>query len=160
MRQYLRSAILGGVDGVITSFAIVAGASFLSAPGRVVAVVGSSSLLADGASMGVSEYLSTRSEQMLTRRSARGVSALHGLACLGSFVACGALPLIVFVAGDSAILGATSAAFVVLLLLGCFRAAVTEETLLWCLLETSGLGSVATGLAFAVAAVTSGLVDE
>ena len=144
---------------MITSFAIVTGASFLSASGRVVAVVGSSSLIADGVSMGVSEYLSTRSDQMLTRQSARCVSALHGLACFGSFVVCGVLPLAVFVVGDSALLGAGSVAFLVLLLLGCFRAAVTRETPLWCVLETSGLGSLATGVAFGVAAVTSGLID-
>jgi VIT1/CCC1 family predicted Fe2+/Mn2+ transporter len=53
--------ILGGVDGVITTFAVVAG----SAGGRLsvatVIVLGLANLVADGFSMGVSNYLGTRS---------------------------------------------------------------------------------------------------
>lgn len=55
--------ILGGVDGVITTFAVVAG----SAGGRLsiatVIVLGLANLVADGFSMGVSNYLGTRSRQ-------------------------------------------------------------------------------------------------
>ena len=158
MSRYLRSAILGGVDGVITSLAILAGASFLSASTNVVAVVGSSSLVADGVSMGVSEYLSVRSDKMLARQA--GPSIGHGIACLTSFVLCGFLPLLVFVIGDASLLGACSVSLFVLLTLACVRASVVDGVLLWSLLETVGLGSIASGIAFSVAAFSSQLVEE
>jgi VIT1/CCC1 family predicted Fe2+/Mn2+ transporter len=61
-QSYLRDAILGGIDGAITTFAVVAsgvGGGFSSV---VVIVLGGASLLADGFSMGVSNYLGTKSE--------------------------------------------------------------------------------------------------
>ena len=154
---YLRSSILGGVDGVVTSFAIVASASFLESAHKAATVVGASSLLADGLSMGISEYLSVRSEQMLKGDASYGLAAMGGLACFLSFVACGLLPLAVFVVGDEALLGASGTAFLVLLLLGCVRAKVTDEFLVWSLVEIGCLGSIATGVAFAVASVAASI---
>ena len=159
MDRYLRSALLGGVDGVITSLSIVAGSSFLSASTSVVAVVGSSSLIADGVSMGVSEYLSVRGDELLRKES--GPAPIWcGVACFTSFILCGFLPLLVFVSGDAALLGAVSISFFVLLCLGCIRARVTGEVLLWSLVETTSLGSLASGIAFAVAAISSGFVES
>ena len=160
MARYLRSALLGGVDGVITSLAIVAGSSFLSASTSVVAVVGSSSLIADGMSMGVSEYLSVRGDEMLRKESLSPAPNWCGVACFASFILCGFLPLLMFVAGDAALLGAISISFLVLLCLGCVRARVTGEVLLWSLVETTSLGSLASGIAFAVAAISSGFVES
>jgi VIT1/CCC1 family predicted Fe2+/Mn2+ transporter len=55
--------LLGGVDGVITTFAVVAG----SAGGRLsmetIIILGLANLIADGFSMGVSNYLGTRSRK-------------------------------------------------------------------------------------------------
>ncbi|GAA5052250.1 VIT1/CCC1 transporter family protein [Erythrobacter westpacificensis] len=55
--------MLGGVDGVVTTFAVVAG----SAGGKLVAstviILGIANLVADGFSMAVSNYLGTRARQ-------------------------------------------------------------------------------------------------
>lgn len=162
-RSYLRSALLGGVDGIITSFAIVAGASFLSASGDVVAVVGSSSLVADGVSMGVSEYLSTSSERNLQQGTVASSKLprplLMGLTCFLSFVACGALPLVAFVLGDNSIVGSASTSFLLLLLLALTRTLVTGEVILWGLVEVTSLGTLASAIAFAVAALSSSLLS-
>lgn len=60
---YLGDAILGAVDGSVTTFAVVAGVVGGGFSGAVVVVLGFAKLLADAFSMGVSNYLGTRSEQ-------------------------------------------------------------------------------------------------
>jgi VIT1/CCC1 family predicted Fe2+/Mn2+ transporter len=60
--SYLGDAVLGAVDGSITTFAVVAGAIGGEFSTVVTLVLGISSLLADGISMGVSNYLGTRSQ--------------------------------------------------------------------------------------------------
>jgi vacuolar iron transporter family protein len=59
--DYLADGILGAVDGSITTFAIVAGAVGGGFSGTVIIVLGLAKLLADAFSMGVSNYLGTRS---------------------------------------------------------------------------------------------------
>lgn len=60
--SYLGDAVLGGIDGCVTTFAVVAGAIGAGFSGMVVMVFGVANLLADGLSMAVSNYLSTRSQ--------------------------------------------------------------------------------------------------
>ena len=61
-QSYFRDAILGGIDGAITTFAVVAGGVGGGFSSVVVIVLGGASLLADGFSMGISNYLGTKSE--------------------------------------------------------------------------------------------------
>ena len=60
--SYLGDAVLGGIDGCVTTFAVVAGALGAGFSGIVVIILGVANLLADGLSMAVSNYLSTRSQ--------------------------------------------------------------------------------------------------
>src|SRR3712207_3725854 len=52
---YLGDAVLGGIDGCVTTFAVVAGAVGADFSGLVVVVLGFANLLADGFSMAVSK---------------------------------------------------------------------------------------------------------
>mmetsp|Transcript_14097 Transcript_14097/g.18822 ORF Transcript_14097/g.18822 Transcript_14097/m.18822 type:complete len:141 (+) Transcript_14097:393-815(+) len=54
--------IFGGLDGILTSFAIVAGAAGGSLSTGVVLVLGFSNIFADALSMGVGEFLSSKAE--------------------------------------------------------------------------------------------------
>jgi VIT1/CCC1 family predicted Fe2+/Mn2+ transporter len=54
----LKSIIFGGLDGILTSFAIVAGAAGARLKPAVVLTLGVSNILADALSMGVGEFLS------------------------------------------------------------------------------------------------------
>ena len=60
--RYLGDAVLGGIDGCVTTFAVVAGAVGGGLTSGVVIILGFANLLADGFSMGVSNYLGTKSE--------------------------------------------------------------------------------------------------
>ena len=54
--RYLSDAVLGGIDGCVTTFAVVAGAVGAGFPTAVALVLGFANLVADGFSMAVSNY--------------------------------------------------------------------------------------------------------
>jgi len=56
----LKPVIFGGLDGILTSFAIVAGSAGGSLTPEVVLVLGFSNIFADALSMGVGEFLSSK----------------------------------------------------------------------------------------------------
>lgn len=61
--KYIKSMVYGGLDGIVTTFAVVSGVAGASLPIRVVIILGFSNLMADGFSMAVGDYLSTKSKQ-------------------------------------------------------------------------------------------------
>jgi VIT1/CCC1 family predicted Fe2+/Mn2+ transporter len=60
--NYIRDWIYGGIDGTITTFAIVAGVVGADLPGTVVLVLGLANLIADGFAMGAGNYSATKAE--------------------------------------------------------------------------------------------------
>ncbi len=54
--QYIGSAIYGGLDGIITTFAVVAGVAGAQLSAGVVLILGFANLLADGISMAVGDF--------------------------------------------------------------------------------------------------------
>lgn len=143
----LGSAVLGGVDGVVTSFAIAAGAFAGGFGARTVSVVGFSSLFADGLSMGASEYLSVSAERALQHSSFAPTRA--GAVCFVSFVACGA-PVVLVAVYASSLLVCAAVALLELALLGMGRACTSGEPLHVGLGQTVLLGSAAGGVAYGV----------
>ncbi len=61
--KYLKSVVYGGLDGIITTFAVVAGATGASFSTTVLLVLGFANLFADGISMAFGDYLSTKAER-------------------------------------------------------------------------------------------------
>jgi VIT1/CCC1 family predicted Fe2+/Mn2+ transporter len=60
--SYLRDWVYGGIDGAVTTFAIVSAVAGAQLSAKVVLVLGIANLLADGFSMAASNYLGTRTE--------------------------------------------------------------------------------------------------
>jgi VIT1/CCC1 family predicted Fe2+/Mn2+ transporter len=60
---YLRDFVLGAIDGVVTTFAVVAGVAGAGFPATVAIVLGIANLIADGFSMAVGNYLGAKSER-------------------------------------------------------------------------------------------------
>lgn len=58
---YIAEVIYGANDGIVTTFAVVAGVAGAALDPRIVLILGVANLLADGFSMGMSNYLSQRS---------------------------------------------------------------------------------------------------
>ncbi len=60
--SYLRDWIYGGIDGAVTTFAIVAGSVGASLSSSVILILGIANLLADGFSMAAANYSGSKSE--------------------------------------------------------------------------------------------------
>lgn len=61
--QYIKSLVYGGLDGIVTTFAAVAGVAGASLSPGVVLIMGFANLVADGLSMAIGDYLSTKAER-------------------------------------------------------------------------------------------------
>jgi vacuolar iron transporter family protein len=61
--NYLRDWIYGGIDGAVTTFAIVAGVVGADLSAAVVLLLGFANLLADGFAMAASNYTATKAER-------------------------------------------------------------------------------------------------
>ena len=157
-RHYLGDLIYGANDGIITTFAVVAGVTGGMLSSKAVLIVGAANLVADGLSMGVGNYLSIRSNEsalaaeQLPRRETRPTR--HGIATFIAFVVIGALPLVPYLLPDLpverfflSIAVTLSALFAV----GAARATVTADR--W---WTAGLEMLLLGLVVAAAAYGSG----
>lgn len=95
--HYLRDIVYGANDGVVTTFAVVAGASGAVLGDGIAFMLGVANVLADGLSMGASNYLALKSE--LEQRGADVAAerpARHGWATFLAFAAAGLVPLLAF----------------------------------------------------------------
>lgn len=61
MEGYLGEFVYGGIDGCVTTFAVVAGAVGASLDSSVIIILGFANLLADGFAMSIGAYLSSKS---------------------------------------------------------------------------------------------------
>lgn len=61
--QNISDAILGAMDGCVTTFAIVSGSVGAGFPASVALIMGAANLLADGFSMGISNYEANKAQQ-------------------------------------------------------------------------------------------------
>jgi VIT1/CCC1 family predicted Fe2+/Mn2+ transporter len=61
-KSYLRDWVYGGIDGAVTTFAVVSGVEGAHLSTRIILILGTANLIADGLSMAVSNYLGTRAE--------------------------------------------------------------------------------------------------
>jgi VIT1/CCC1 family predicted Fe2+/Mn2+ transporter len=64
--SYLRDWVYGGIDGSVTTFAVVTGVSGAELAPRIILILGVANLLADGFSMAASNFLGTRTEHQET----------------------------------------------------------------------------------------------
>ncbi|MCH7413657.1 VIT1/CCC1 transporter family protein [Belliella sp. R4-6] len=63
IQVYLREFVYGGIDGAVTTFAVVAGAVGANLDPSIIIILGFANLLADGFSMSVGAFLSSKSDQ-------------------------------------------------------------------------------------------------
>ena len=70
-QQYLSEFVYGGIDGSVTTFAVVAGAVGAGLDSAVIIILGFANLFADGFSMSIGAYLSNKSAQDNFRKHQR-----------------------------------------------------------------------------------------
>jgi VIT1/CCC1 family predicted Fe2+/Mn2+ transporter len=166
-QHYIRDLVYGATDGVITTFAVVAGVTGGTLSPITVLVLGIANLVADGLSMGVGNYLGIRSDervreaQQLPEQEAFPIR--HGVATFLAFVAAGALPLLPYVLsvgiGDRFVVS-TVLSFAVLFVVGAARARVGAGTWWANGLEMLGLGVLVGAVAYYAGALVAALLDD
>jgi vacuolar iron transporter family protein len=164
-RHYVRELIYGANDGVITTFAVVAGVSGGGLPLRVVLIIGAANLFADGLSMAVGNYLSIKAHesvletQDLPEEEASPVR--HGLATFLAFVVAGAVPLVPYMVPIIRIDRFTVSIVFTLLALfavGASRALIADVRWWRAGLEMLVLGAVVAGVAYGSGALVSAML--
>ena len=164
-RHYIRDLVYGANDGIITTFAVVSGATGGSLPAAAVLIIGAANLAADGMSMGVGNLQSIRAHERV--REAQGLPEeeaypwKHGIATLLAFIAAGAIPLLPFVLVGAATGPAWSTilTFLALFGVGAARALLTTERWWRAGLETLSLGALVAGAAYAASALVAAAIN-
>jgi vacuolar iron transporter family protein len=160
IRHYFPDLVYGANDGIITTFAVVSGVVGADLSERVILILGFANLLADGISMGASNFLSRRSYAEAAERADRAEAARHGAATVVGFVTAGTVPLVAYLAPfpeggrfPVAVLLTLGTLFTV----GASRALVTQLGWLRSGLEMLLVGAVAAAVAYGIGALASAL---
>ena len=164
-RHYIRDLVYGANDGIITTFAVVAGVAGGALSDMAVLIVGVANLAADGLSMAVGNFLSIRANE-----SAREAANLpeeesqpvrHAVATFGAFVAAGSLPLLPYlwpVSGDGRFRASVWMTMVALFLVGAARTWVSTERWWRGGLEMLVLGAIVAAAAYGSGALVAALL--
>jgi VIT1/CCC1 family predicted Fe2+/Mn2+ transporter len=157
VRHYLRDLVYGANDGIITTFAVVAGVAGAALEARTALILGTANLLADGFSMAAGNFLSIRSEEAVLL--ARGeperepFPSRHAFATFLAFVIAGAVPLLPYALGGRYRFAlAAAATLACLFAVGALRAAVTKLHWWRAGLEMLAVGAAAAAVAYIVGA--------
>lgn len=169
---FLKAAVYGANDGIVTTFAVVAGVAGAGLPASTILILGIANLLADGFSMGVGDYLGEKSEAIKSERES-GVKPKAnlwetGVVTFVSFVIAGSLPLIPYLLHYfdidiplrhqlfASILATLSAQFIV----GAARTSLIGGNFWKNGLQMVGIGAVAATVAYVVGGVVESLVSS
>lgn len=165
VRHYIRELIYGANDGLITTFAVVAGVAGGGLPPRVILICGVANLLADGLSMAVGNFLSIRSyESVLEAQGLPEEEAFptrHAVATFAAFVTAGALPLVPYVwpaLFPNGFASSIAMAFATMFVIGGARTFVSTVSWWWGGLEMLGLGVAVSVVAYGAGALIGSLV--
>ncbi len=158
--EYIGDLVYGANDGIITTFAVVAGVAGAQLSPVIVVILGVANLIADGFSMATSNYLARKSEHQYNQKlngdalieAPKNHPLKNALVTFASFVIAGSIPLIPYLFGIQtnvfcwAILATSLALFTV----GSLRTLVTG--IRWWLagLEMFAIGTVAAIVAYGI----------
>lgn len=99
----LREFVYGGMDGAVTTFAVVTGAAGANLSSKIILILGFANVLADGFSMAVGSYLSEKSDQQMQAskgevlsEDSHGAAKKASIATFISFIIVGFIPLSVY----------------------------------------------------------------
>lgn len=149
-----RDAIFGANDGVVTTFAVIAGSLGGKLSTEIVVILGFANLIADGFSMASGIYLGARSEADLEKKMKNthwkeDVPFIQGFVTFVSFACGGFVPLVPFIFGfENKVLSSALMMFVFLFFVGAARSLFTRKNAFRSGLEMLLVGGFAAGLAY------------
>lgn len=158
--HYLPDLVYGANDGIITTFAVVCGVVGADLAVEVILILGFANLVADGFSMGASNFLARRSYADAAERADGREALRHGSATFVGFLAAGMVPLIAYLLPVPEAVrfpGAVVLTLATLFTVGASRALVTKLGWGRSGLEMLLVGASAAAVAFAVGALAAAL---
>lgn len=154
-RKYLPEFVYGGVDGAITTFAVVAASAGAELGAGIVLILGISNMLADGFSMAIGSFLSSKAEAEQTARIPEKEPRVNGLVTFLSFCVLGSIPiapyLYAFVSGrtiENVFFWACALTGLAFVIIGGLQAQINKTKKSKAIIETLLLGSVAAAIAY------------
>jgi len=161
--RILKAMVFGANDGIVTTFAVVAGVAGAKLSVTIVLIMGIANLMADGLSMGLGDYLGAKSElrlERLTNRRKKVKGICHtGVVTFVAFLIAGSMPLLPYYMkwlgvnlGGNDFLISIVATLGTLFLVGSARSLVTRDNWLRNGVEMLAIGSLAAGVAYGVGA--------
>jgi len=158
--------VYGANDGIITTFAVVAGVAGGALSHSAVLIVGAANIAADGLSMAVGNFLAIRSHESaraaenLPEEEARPLR--HALATFAAFVVAGSVPLVPYVLPpfrEEEFSWSIVSTFVALFVVGAARTMVTVDRWWIAGLEMLSLGAIVAATAYGAGAVIAAVVS-
>ena len=167
--RYLKEFVYGGIDGCVTTFAVVAGATGAGLNPGIIIVLGFANLIADGFSMSVGNYLSVKSEAPSKKDPLQKVTSRLPYQTAGatflSFLMMGFIPLLAYVLSylnalkaDYLFPASCVLTFLAFIFIGFLRSHVTNTSYLKSIGETLLLGGVASLLAYFVGSILENML--
>jgi VIT1/CCC1 family predicted Fe2+/Mn2+ transporter len=157
--EYFKEVIYGGIDGIVTTFAVVAASVGAGLGSSIIIILGLANLFADGFSMGISAYLAEKSEVAVSGVESADIHYPKkvGLVTFVSFIIIGFIPVMIYVFDFAFDLGidnlfgySLALAAVGFAAIGWLKSYVAKENKLVAVFETLALGAVASGVAYYV----------
>lgn len=169
----LREFVYGGMDGAVTTFAVVTGAAGANLDVRVILILGYANVFADGFSMAVGSYLSEKSDQDLSVHKGESTKDEHqspvsaSIATFISFLLIGFVPLLVYtldfaldldMSSDTMLMWAVTLTLITFGVIGLLRAQVTKISRSKAVFESLGLGLAAAVISYAAGTLLEKLI--
>lgn len=154
--DYIRDVVLSANDGIVTTFAVVAGSLGASLSPSVVVILGLANLFADGLSMSTGSYLGVKSEIEYEQSEGKKVKLgfrplANGIVSFLAFSIAGFIPLVsyIFKIPNSFYVSSVLVA-ISLIVVGVFRGYVSNKSILRTSVENLLIGGVSAVVAFYV----------
>lgn len=150
----IRDSVFAASDGIITTFAVVAGSVGASFSPNVVIVMGIANLLADGLSMASGTYMGVKSESDFEEaegdKHLTGSSPLkQGAITFVSFVISGTLPILPYLLNfNNPFYLSVLIVFLSMFTIGSIRGKLTQKNILKSGIETMFIGGMAAVVAY------------
>lgn len=160
----LREFVYGGMDGAVTTFAVVTGAAGANLDTSVILILGFANVFADGFSMAVGSYLSEKSDQDLTNSKQDEKTEYESplsasIATFISFILVGFIPLSLYtidyifnlnIALDTLLISSVILTLLAFIGIGYLRGVITKISRTRAVLESFALGAAAAVISYGV----------
>tara|TARA_B110000967_G_C18500572_1_gene371325 strand:+ start:115 stop:612 length:498 start_codon:yes stop_codon:yes gene_type:complete len=160
---FLRTIMMGGIDGIITIFNIISGIEGSKLNYKYIFILGIATLLSDAISMGTGEYISVKAEKKYKNLNNTINPFKNGIIMFISFVIFGTIPLCIYfialkINPKNKYINTYISVLITLFILGIIKSKYTKDT--WYISGGYNMvyGGIASMLAFNVSRFISSFI--